>query len=136
MLSRDLATGAVLVAAGAKATGHARVQGKGRGQCPRGNLMLLCHLWSFSQCWGQVWLQPHGQGLCLCRSVMQGEHSAGQVQPDGKGAPQPTQCCTLGSCMTAPFPVQANVTFLTCPNWQLRIIGHEEKDMTPRMCLK
>lgn len=68
---------------------------------------------------------------------MQGEQSAGQVQLDWRGAGvPPTQCCTLGSCLTASFPVQANVTFLTCPNWQLWIIGHEEKDMTPRICLK
>lgn len=59
VLSRDLATRAVLAAAGA--TGHwpCEGSGKGREQCPRGNLMLLSHLWSFSQCWGQGWLQPH-----------------------------------------------------------------------------
>lgn len=68
---------------------------------------------------------------------MQGEQSTGQAQAAGRGAGVPlTQCWTLGSCMTAPFPVQVNVTFLTCPNWQLGIIGHEEKDMTPRMGLK
>lgn len=42
----------------------------------------------------------------------------------------------LGSCMTAPFPAQVNMTFLTYPNRQLGITRHEEKDMTPRMSLK
>lgn len=66
-----------------------------------------------------------------------GKQSTRQAQPAGRGAGvPPTQCCTLGSYMTAPFPVQVNMTFLTCPNWQLGITGHEEKGMTPRISLK
>ena len=65
-------------------------------------------------------------------------HESRLAQPCGREGPGflLAQCCTRGSCTTAAFQVQVNMTFLKYPNWQLGIIRHEEEDTIPRTCLE